>query len=386
MKSLSSSLLAFQRGKWFHNLIVVLDRMDRVPALAWYAAAVLALAAASLSWPGRREFGMLVGLTAVSLEGLAILSGRASRLSPAPFGGQFAIYASTHVLATWALGFAPLPFPAILAIHLTIQFGLLAAMLWGSMVEPYRIGLRTEEVAVEDQGPPIKILLVSDLHLDRYAFRERRALELARAFAPDLILCPGDFTNLTYIGDAAARGELERFFSELRAVAPVFASRGTPEVDSRWWIDSFLPGAGAVILDNESVRVKVQGRTLRLLGVTFDDDHAGNAKVLHRLTAETDSSPTILLHHSPDLAPAAAKLGVSLYVAGHTHGGQVRFPLVGALYAASKYGVRYAQGAHRLGAMTLVVSRGIGLEGAGAPRLRVLSPPEVVGITLRAKA
>ena len=87
---------------------------------------------------------------------------------------------------------------------------------------------------------------------------------------------------------------------------------------------------------------------------------------------------TILLYHTPDLAPEAAEAGVDLQLSGHTHGGQVRLPLYGALYAASLYGKRFEMGRKQLDGLTLYVTRGIGMEGKSAPRVRFLCPPEII--------
>jgi predicted MPP superfamily phosphohydrolase len=84
-----------------------------------------------------------------------------------------------------------------------------------------------------------------------------------------------------------------------------------------------------------------------------------------------------LLYHTPDLAPEAAEAGIDLQLSGHTHGGQVRLPFFGALFAGSLYGKRYEVGRLSEGALTLYVTRGIGMEGKGAPRVRFLSPPEI---------
>jgi hypothetical protein len=96
------------------------------------------------------------------------------------------------------------------------------------------------------------------------------------------------------------------------------------------------------------------------------------------MAAGPPSRFTLLLYHSPDLAPEAAALGVDLMLSGHTHGGQVRLPWFGALYTSSLYGKRYEAGRYALGRGTLYVSRGIGMEGKGAPRVRFLCPPEIV--------
>jgi predicted MPP superfamily phosphohydrolase len=91
---------------------------------------------------------------------------------------------------------------------------------------------------------------------------------------------------------------------------------------------------------------------------------------------------TLLLYHSSDLMPEATDLGVDLYLCGHTHGGQVRLPLFGALITSSDFWKRYEMGRYKEGNTTLYVSRGLGMEGLGAPRARFLSPPEIVLWTL----
>jgi predicted MPP superfamily phosphohydrolase len=89
-----------------------------------------------------------------------------------------------------------------------------------------------------------------------------------------------------------------------------------------------------------------------------------------------------LLYHTPDLIETASELGVDLYLAGHTHGGQVRLPWLGAIFTASRYGKRYEMGSYRVGRTQLYVSRGIGMEGLGTPRVRFLCPPEIVELEL----
>jgi len=73
--------------------------------------------------------------------------------------------------------------------------------------------------------------------------------------------------------------------------------------------------------------------------------------------------------------------GFDLQLSGHTHGGQVRFPVVGALVTGSLYGKQLESGIFRLKEMLLFVTRGIGMEGAAAPRVRVFCPPEIMFIT-----
>jgi predicted MPP superfamily phosphohydrolase len=81
--------------------------------------------------------------------------------------------------------------------------------------------------------------------------------------------------------------------------------------------------------------------------------------------------------------PEAARAGVDLFLAGHTHGGQIRLPLIGAVVTSSIYWKRYEMGLYTQGHTWLYVSRGIGMEGLGAPRARFLCPPEIELFELR---
>ena len=93
----------------------------------------------------------------------------------------------------------------------------------------------------------------------------------------------------------------------------------------------------------------------------------------------------IFAHHYPDEIYEAAKHGVDLYLAGHTHGGQVALPLYGALVTLSRYGKRFEAGLYHVGETALYVSRGIGMEGGTAPRVRFWARPEIAVIDLVAK-
>jgi predicted MPP superfamily phosphohydrolase len=86
----------------------------------------------------------------------------------------------------------------------------------------------------------------------------------------------------------------------------------------------------------------------------------------------------IFLYHSPDLAPLVQNNGFDLQLSGHTHGGQVRLPFYGAIFAASLYHKAFETGRYLLGQMTLYVTRGLGMEGGIAPRVRFLCRPELI--------
>ncbi|HET7375593.1 MAG TPA: hypothetical protein VFK30_02730, partial [Anaerolineae bacterium] len=126
---------------------------------------------------------------------------------------------------------------------------------------------------------------------------------------------------------------------------------------------------------------------VRLIGLNCTHDLSLDAPQLDRLSREVQSDKfNLLLYHSPDLMPEAIQASIDLYLCGHTHGGQVRLPFFGAIMTGSIYGKRYEMGRYQANHTTLYVSRGVGLEGKGAPRMRFLCPPEIELIELRGEA
>ena len=96
-------------------------------------------------------------------------------------------------------------------------------------------------------------------------------------------------------------------------------------------------------------------------------------------SAAPPDTPRLLVSHTPDHAPRAAKHRVDLMLAGHTHGGQVWLPPFGPIYAPSRHGLRFAGGTHRVGDTLLHVSRGL----SGKTPVRYGATPEVTRVTLR---
>jgi predicted MPP superfamily phosphohydrolase len=128
------------------------------------------------------------------------------------------------------------------------------------------------------------------------------------------------------------------------------------------------------------------GRNLSLLGMDCEHDLDIDADAFKKLIklAPADSM-RVLLYHSPELMPVVQQYFVDLYLCGHTHGGQVRMPFYGAILTSSALGKQYEMGPYVENDTTLYISRGIGLEGMSAPRMRLLCPPEIILFTLQGK-
>lgn len=262
-----------------------------------------------------------------------------------------------------------------------LHFVLLAGVVDAFYVEPFALRLTERDIAAPGLSGPLRIVHLSDLHVERTTSRERNALALVQQLQPDLILLSGDYLNLAYLDDPLARRDTRDFLAQLHAPYGVYAVAGT--VDMPDTMHDLFDGLEIAVLDDAVVRLPVGGKDLYLVGVS-NRGHARDEAALRLLMGQVPAGAyTLLLYHTPDLAELAAETGVDLYLAGHTHGGQVRLPIYGAVITNSAYGKRYEGGLYSVGPMALYVSRGLGMEGYWfTPRARFLCPPEVVLLEL----
>ncbi|TPW21900.1 MAG: hypothetical protein FD126_214 [Elusimicrobia bacterium] len=258
------------------------------------------------------------------------------------------------------------------AVYALAAFGVLC-VLYGWAIEPYRLAVTTVRVeSLKVAGDPVRIVLFSDTHCDPKERLEGRLPAATAALRPDLIVFTGDSIN-----EEAALPRFKALMTELAKVAPVYAVSGN--WDAWFWptLDLY-GGTGARRLEGESLDVTVRGTKLQLLGLPADEGYQGKT-----LFARADKeSLSIALHHYPDEVFQASDSGVDLYLAGHTHGGQVALPFYGALITLSRWGKRFEAGRYRVGPTTLYVNRGIGMEGGHAPRVRFWARPELTLIEL----
>ncbi|MGD9047644.1 MAG: metallophosphoesterase [Anaerolineae bacterium] len=277
------------------------------------------------------------------------------------------------------------PSPTLIVLAF-FQILIWALMVYGTLIEPFRLQVTRLEVAsdkLSNPGISLRIVQLSDLHVERLTRRDRALPELVAGLAPDLIVLTGDFLNTSYSEDPRALEELMVLLAQLHAPAGIYAIWGTIEVDLPELLRPVLEELGIVVLQDEAIEVSVAGASLWLMGPSCSRDLVADGAMLRNLLAAAPQGAfTLLLYHTPDLMPQALALGVDLYLAGHTHGGQWRLPGFGALLTSSTHWKRYEAGHYREGETHLYVSRGLGMEGFGTPRARFFCPPEVVEILL----
>ena len=376
--------------------------------------ALAAPTASQTRWP--------ILLNAALAVGLAAIAGRTwARATHQPILGWVAAL-SLAVLALadwillaglprWGLSFGPVQAPwlalvgfrwlaALLAAYvasrwrtpalagLTVfQVGIFALLVYGTAIEPFRTQVSRVEVTstkLADPDAPLRIVQLSDLHVERLTRRERALPALVAGLSPDIIVLTGDYLNSSYNTDPCALADLRSLLSQFHAPCGVYAVWSAHGPDRVELLRPMFAELGITLLEDRAVEVTTGGHRLWLVGLTWLRSMAGDASTLSALLSGIPRGAfTLLLYHTPDLMPQAAALGVDLYLAGHTHGGQWRIPGFGAVLTSSRYWKRYEAGHYRQGNTDLYVSRGLGMEGSGAPRARFFCPPEVVLLELR---
>jgi len=260
----------------------------------------------------------------------------------------------------------------------------LLCFAYGRFVEPFwpevtRVRLTSGKLT--GAARPLRVVHISDLHCDPEPRLEERLPDTIAAERPDLIVFTGDSLNTP-----AGLPVLRQLLTRLAAVAPTFVVRGNWDV-AYWRGQDLFGGTGVRELRNEAVRVEAAGASLWVAGVPYGSSGEPPYDVAGAITKATENVPegafTIFLYHTPDeILSVAGARRADLYCAGHTHGGQVALPLYGALVTLSKFGKRYERGLHREGDTWLYVSRGVGMEGGHAPRVRFFARPEVAVIEI----
>lgn len=297
-----------------------------------------------------------------------------------------------HLLPVAQRSFGPAKPPALLLALLRVPASALS-MPWflllqaigtllvidGFWIEPQRLTVTRQHLSSNKlrPGSSLKLFHFGDLHLERLTSREHQLLRTIRSENPDIVVFTGDILSYSSVDDRESWAQARWFLGEIEAPLGVYAVEGSPPVDRPEIVDRIKRGLPIQWLRKERTTIHHQGNQIDIIGVPCTHRPYLDAPKVEALTADDGLRFRILLYHSPDLAPLAARHDIDLQLSGHTHGGQVRLPLFGALYTSSLYGKRFEMGRYRLGSMAMYVTRGIGLEGKAAPRVRFLCPPEV---------
>ncbi len=265
------------------------------------------------------------------------------------------------------------------AFGLLVPFGLLVYAFW---IEPRRIKVTRLSLEMAGLARPLRLLVMGDLQSTGPHETPKRLAALAELAAeqkPDILLLVGDY---------ACRGKwLSSGFVDPEVTAEALGSIPAPLGrfavlgNHDWWwngprVRRALWQAGITVLEDEACLARNGEAALWIAGLR---DAVTQGCNIAKTLAETDGqAPVILLSHTPDVFPAVPA-GVALTLAGHTHAGQVRLPLIGAPIVPSRYGQRYCYGHVVEEGRHLYVTSGV---GTSKLPVRFMARPEIAVIDL----
>ena len=268
-----------------------------------------------------------------------------------------------------------------------------------------RLKYQIQKVEIPIEGLPkqldgLRIVQLSDIHIGDFMPQEEvgRAVAMANELKPDLAVVTGDFISGHNDPLEACISEL----SKLRAPLGTWGCNGNHEIyaGAEDAAEQLFRQYGMRLLRQENVHLDWMGSKFNLIGVDYQRDrmtpgpHGRALEHIHHLVSR--EMPNILLSHNPNSFHRAAELGIELSLAGHTHGGQVKFEIVDHTWSPARLITDFVAGLYRLplgkreegGANAasvrtayLYVNRGLGTFGMP---VRLGVPPEITLLTLRA--
>jgi predicted MPP superfamily phosphohydrolase len=265
------------------------------------------------------------------------------------------------------------------------SFALLALALWGFVIEPRRLLVREVTLTLPNwpaSNDGLRVAVLTDLHVGspHHGMRKLRSIvQRVNDSNADVVIILGDLVIQGVVGGKFVTPE--SIADQLNRLLPrgkVFAVLGNHD----WWLDASrvrrsLERRGTRVLEDSASALNVRGKQFWLAGIS--DFWEGAHNVSAALREVPAAAPVIAFTHNPDVFPDIPPR-VSLTIAGHTHGGQVNLPLIGAPVVPSRYGQRFAYGRVVEGGRHLYVSSGT---GTSILPVRFRRPPEIVILTLR---
>lgn len=251
--------------------------------------------------------------------------------------------------------------------------------------EPY-----TVPVSGLDQGCPVRIVMLADLHGTVFGRKNDRLIRKIKSLHPDMICVAGDMT----VKDGRGSSACIALCREMVRLCPVYYAMGNHEIRMEHYEDFCLElkKAGVFVLDNEHVHFAASGTKIGVYGWSAGEWYyhkCWQKRVLtvkeleHQLGVPEQGEFHILLAHNPEYFQTYCEWGADLVLSGHVHGGIARLPWIGGVISPSlRLFPKYDAGKFREQNGTMILSRGLGTHHI---RLRFFNIPEISVIVLRGK-
>lgn len=266
---------------------------------------------------------------------------------------------------------------SVIGYGITITAALASFLYWQNRgIVVNRIDYQNDKLPKSYQG--YRILQVSDLHNTLFGEKQKRLIKYTKEIAPDMITITGDLID-------CHRTDLEvamAYVREAVKIAPVYYVSGNHE----GWTGDYnkirdqLIEAGVYVLDDQSIILEKEEDKIRIIGLR-DKIIPDTEQQLEELTSMEDHLFTMLLSHRPEYIHTYAKFPVDLVFSGHAHGGQIRMPFIGGLYAPGQGLLpKITNSMHKVDNTSMIVSRGL---GNSVFPFRLFNRPELVVVTLK---
>ena len=301
------------------------------------------------------------------LDSIIIASLPTLKISFGSYKSQVLLLAILRTIFIW------FPFP----INLAFQYIGTILVIFGFMIEPSSVIITNIQTSTEQRISKLHFIHLADIHMEKISIREKKIIEIIKQRRPDFILFTGDFLNLSFNQNEDSINQVINFFNQINTIAPVYYVSGSSAVDLDMTLNLIENKLTPIRLNNNNLVIKYNETEINLVGISCTHRPHEDIKILPGLLDKNRLN--ILLYHSPDLIfELDNRHKVDIMLSGHTHGGQVRIPFLGAFFTGSLYGRKLQNGMYKFNNTLLYISRGIGLEGLGAPRVRIFCSPEII--------
>ncbi len=254
-----------------------------------------------------------------------------------------------------------------------------------TVIEVTKYTVRSERLPSSFDG--FRIVQVSDLHSADFGNGHSKLISKIKACKPDIIVVTGDLCASDKTDDV---NSAVSFMAKAAKIAPVYYITGNHEVylDKYMILMSRIYELGVTILNDDEISVTRGEESIKIIGVS-DPRFSGVSREKEKAVMKekldrfnpSGEEYTILLSHRPEMLSVYSKYNIDLVFTGHAHGGQIRLPFIGGLYAPNQ-GVfpKYTAGIHEKNGTKMIISRGI---GSSLFPFRINNNPELISVTLK---
>lgn len=239
-----------------------------------------------------------------------------------------------------------------------------------------------------DSFNDFKIAHFTDFHNTKIKKLTTKLIEQLKKESPEIIVITGDLIDSEEIEESL------KLIQEIKKIAPIYYVPGNHEAQIRKTYNIFedkLKSDGVIVLRNETKNIEINNDKINIMGIDdpelfsssslLNEDETIFKSTLDKL-AENMDAYTILLSHRPEYFNDYINHNIDLTLSGHTHGGQIRIPVIGAIYAPNQgFFPKYDKGIFTKDNKSMIISSGIGTTGLP---LRILNKPELVIVKLKA--